>query len=170
MPKALVTYVRCIESVNAWLGKILPYFILVLIGILSIEGISRYIFHTPTEWSIELSLFVVGTTFLLGGAYVVSRREHIRMDILYNRWSVRRRAIADLATFPLLFAFFIVLIVGGIGSVAFTLRSDQHFSGAWGPPMAPIKIIIMIAASLILLQGIAIFIRDLSIVRGKPIK
>ena len=170
MPKALVTYVRCIESVNVWLGKILPYFVLVLIGILLIEGISRYIFHTPTDWSIELSLFVIGTAFLLGGAYVLLRDEHVRMDMLYNRWSVRRRAIADLATFPLLFAYFIVIIVGGMNSLSFTLRLDQHFPSAWGPHMAPIKIIIMIAASLILLQGVAFFIRDLSVVRGKPIK
>jgi len=170
MPKALVTYVRCIDSVNVWLGKILPYFVLVLIGILLIEGISRYIFHTPTDWSIELSLFVIGTAFLLGGAYVLSRREHVRMDTFYNRWSVRRRAIADLATSVFAITYLTVFIFGGILDVGFALRFSQCTWSLWGPPTAPIKIIVTIGATLLLLQVVALCIRDLSIVRGKPIK
>lgn len=170
MPKALVTYVRYIESTNAWLGKILSGAIFGLIGILLIEAVSRYIFNAPTPWSVELSGFVFGTYFLIGGGYVLLRGSHVKMDALYSRWSPKTKAIADAATFSLLAVYLIVLILGGIPSTAFSLSFGQHSHTMWGPPLAPIKIIVIVGAVILLLQGVAFFIRDLSIIRGKPIQ
>jgi len=171
MPKALVTYVRYIESMNTWLGKILSFCIFLLIGILVIEGISRYVFNAPTPWSIELSQFTLGTYFLIGGGYALLRGAHVKMDVLSSRWSPKTKAIVDLATFSLLAVYLIVVILGGINNAAYALRFDQHSGTLWGPPLAPIKIIITVGAGLLLLQAVAFFIRDLSIVfKGKDLK
>lgn len=170
MPKVLVSYVRYIESMTRWVGGLLKYAVLVLIAILLVEAVSRYVFNASTSWSIELSQFVLGAYFLLGGGYVLLRGGHIRMDIFYSRWSPRTKAISGVATFSLLAVYLIVFIIGGIGEAAFSLRLDQHSASVWGPPLAPIKIIITVGAGLLLLQGLAFFIRDLSFIRGKPIE
>lgn len=170
MPKVLVIYVRHIESMSAWLGKILSGGIFVLIGILLVEAVSRYVFNAPTTWSIEMAQFTLGTYFLLGGAYVLSRRQHIRMDAFYSRWSMRRRATTDLATFAIFAVYLIVLIQSGIDNAAFSLQFSQHSSSEWGPPLAPIKIILTVGACLLFFQGVALLIRDLAIVRGKPLE
>ena len=169
MPKALVSYVRYIESLSERLGKTVKYGILVLLFILIYEGASRYVFNIPTPWSLELSLFVFGTYCVLGSGYTLFRGSHIRMDVFYVRWSARRRAIVDVATFSLFGVYLIVFIIGGIGNTAYSIGIAQHSCTQWAPPLSPIKIIMVVGAVLLLLQRVASFIRDLSVVRRKPI-
>lgn len=170
MPKVLICYVRYIDSLSTWLGKTLKFSIFVLIGILLIEAVARYIFNTPTIWAAEMGEFVLGTYFLIGGGYVLLCGTHVRMDAIYNRWSARKKAIADLATFSLIAVYLITLVLGGSRIAATALMSGQHASTQWGPPLAPIKTIVVVGAVLLLLQAVAFFIRDLAIIRGKPIQ
>jgi len=170
MPKVLICYVQYIDSLSTWLGKILKFGIFVLIGILLFEAVARYIFNAPTPWAVEMSEFTLGTYFLIGGGYALLRGAHVRMDALYNRWSARRKAIVDLATFSLIAVYLIVLVVGGSMIAAQALISGQHASTQWGPPLAPIKTIVVVGAVLLLLQAVAFFIRDLAIIRGKPMQ
>ena len=169
MPKVLVAYVRYIESVNLWLGKALQFGILVLVFVLVYEAVARYGLHLSTPWSIELATFVLGTYFLLSGGYTLLRGAHVNMDMFYERWSPRRRAIVNLATVFLLIAYFVFFIRGGFDSVSFAIRFDRHSASVWGPPLAPIKTITLVGGVLLLLQGIASSIRDVATIRGKPI-
>ena len=91
------------------------------------------------------------------------------MDSFYNRWSPKKRAVADLATFSLLALYIVVYLMGGIPNAMRAVRVGERSMTMWGPPLAPIKIILVVGAVILLLQGIACFIRDISIVRGKPI-
>jgi TRAP-type mannitol/chloroaromatic compound transport system permease small subunit len=169
MPKAAEVYVRCIGSMNARLAKGLKYGIFAIIGILLIEAVSRYIFRNPTTWSIELGQFVFGTLFLIGGGYVFLVDGHVRMDAVYSRWSPKTRSIVDLITFSMLGVYMIVFIIGGFSDIEYTLAVGQQSSSAWHPPLAPIKIIMLVGAFLLFLQAIALFIRDIAAVKGKPI-
>ena len=171
MPKTVVSYVRHVESMNVWLGKILSVGgILGLLGIMLVEIVGRYIFNRPFPWTIELSMFVMGTYFLFCGGYILLRGGHVRMDALYSRWSPRRRAIADLATFSCLAIYLAVFLWGGIDQIAYSLEFNIHSHSMWGPPTAPIQIIIVVGVVLLFVEGIVFFIRDLSILRGKPIE
>jgi TRAP-type mannitol/chloroaromatic compound transport system permease small subunit len=168
MPKVLVTYVRCIEAMHKRLGKTVQWGVFLLIGILLIEAISRYIFDQPTVWSVELAEFVFGTYYLIGGGYVLLSGRMVRMDALYSRWSSKRKAIVDLITFGLVAVYLVSWITGGITNVAFAINFNVHSSSLWGPPLAPMRVITLVAAALILLELVALFIRDLSIVlKGK---
>ena len=170
MAKVLMIYVQRIESMNRWLGKIVSFLVYSMIFIYVFEAVRRYVFNIATIWAFELSQFILGSYFLLGGAYVLQCNEHVRMDALYNRWSVKQRAIIDLATFSLVVIYLTVFIWGGILDVGFALRYDQRIASLWAPPVAPIKIIVTVGAAVLLLQAVALFIRDVSIVKGKPMK
>jgi TRAP-type mannitol/chloroaromatic compound transport system permease small subunit len=165
MPKALVMYVRSMNSANAQLGKIGKYGVLVIVAILLIEAISRYGFNSPTIWSMELTEFVFGFYFFIGGGYVLLRGEHVNMDLFYSKWSPKRKAITDIFTFPLLAVYFIVFIISGVDNVVGTLKWGQTTTSLWSPPLGPIKIIVLIGGILLFLQGIAFLIRDVSILR-----
>ena len=167
MPKILVLYVRCVESMNRYLGSVLCYGLPAMIFISLLEATSRYGFNSPTPWAVEMSAFIMGAMFLLGGGYTLLRREHVKMDAISRRWSARRKAIVDMATFPLFAIFFTVIILGGIPQAAFDLTWHTHSRSLWGPPLAPIKIIILVGAGLLILQGVAILIRDVATLRGK---
>ena len=62
-----------------------------------------------------------------------------------------------------------VLLYGGYSSTEYALEYGQKNYSAWGPPKAPIKIIMTVGIFLMLLQTIAIFFRDIATARGKSI-
>lgn len=169
MPRALVAYVHAIEAMHTRLGKAMRVGVFVLVGILLIEAISRYIFNNPTIWSVELSGYTFGTYFLIGGGYVLLRGRMVRMDALYARWSPRRKAITDLFTFVFLAVFLISWILGGITVTKSSIGYGQVSSSMWGPPVGPILLITTLAAFLMLLAAVALLIRDIATVRGRPI-
>lgn len=169
MPRVLQSYVRVMDSMTMRFGLGVQGLIFVIIGILLYEAVARYIFNAPTIWSVEMSKFVFGAYFLLGGAYVLLTGGHVRMDVIYSRWSTRRKALMDAG----LFAFFVIF-------VGLTLRSSIHHamvstmmmqrSGtSWHPYLWPIKIVVAIGFLLMLLQGISQFIKYIATARGKPL-
>ena len=169
MHGVLVNYVRFIESINRLLGNILCYGLPIMVLIALFEATARYAFNKPTPWAVELSAFIMGAMFLLGGGYTLIRREHVKMDALSIRWSARTKAIVDIATFSLFVVFLGVIITGGIPQVIFALQWGKRSYSIWGPPLAPIQIIIILGTVLLLLQGIAVLIRDVASLKGKSI-
>ena len=168
MLQAAMTYVKCIESLNTRLGKVVSYGVFVLIAIMVIDIVSMYIFNRSISWGIELAMFVVAGYIFLGGGYVLLCGGHVRMDILYLRWSPKKRAIVDIATFAILAVFLITFVLGGIYNVEYALRVGQCSPSRWSPILAPIKIIMVVGTALLFLQSIAFLIRDfVFLFRGK---
>ena len=56
--------------------------------------------------------------------------------------------------------------MGGISSTEYALTYDQRNYSAWAPRLAPIKIIMCIGITLMLLQVTATFFKDLAVARG----
>jgi TRAP-type mannitol/chloroaromatic compound transport system permease small subunit len=94
---------------------------------------------------------------------------HVRMDLLYGRWGARRQALSDLLTAPLLIIYMVFLFTGGLSASEYAIRYNQVNYTPWGPPMAPIKIVMTIGILLMLLQVIATFFKDLAKARGKDL-
>lgn len=159
----IASFVRGIDRFNTWVGKGVRWLVLAVIFILLYDAVSRYAFNSPTSWATEGSQFIMGAYFLLGGGYALLRGAHVRMDIVYAKWSPRKRAIADLATFSL-FAIYCIALIWNSGDHAIrSFLTNEHSTSMWGPPVYPIKITLTVGAFLLLLQGTAFFIRDLFI-------
>ncbi len=167
MPKAVITYVRCVEAVNKAVGKFAMYLIFGMMGVLLFESISRTIFDQPHIWVVEIAQFTMAAYYLLGGGYSMILRGHVRMDLLYGRWSARRRALADALTVPFLIFYLVILLWGGISSTEYAISYGQKNYTSWAPPLAPIKIIMTFGILLMLLQAIATFFKDLAKAMGE---
>ncbi len=63
----------------------------------------------------------------------------------------------------------VFLLGGGISSIKYAVKYGQVNYTPWGPPLAPIKIVMTIGIVLMLLQVIATFFKDVALARGKPI-
>ena len=170
MPKAIKAYVRYVDAVNRVLGNLVMYLTLVMMGVLLFSSITRYVFNVPFVWIIEMAQFLMAAYYILGGGYSMQLDAHVRMDVLYERWSPKTRAFMDSITAFFLVFYLIIMVRGGISSSAYSLKYNQTNYSAWAPPMAPIKIIMTVGIALMLLQAIAIFFRDLAKVTGKEIE
>ncbi len=145
------------------------YLIFVMMGILLYSSISRTFFNEPISWVMEMAQFIMTGYYLLGGAYSMQTDSHVRMDLLYGRWSPKRQAITDVITIFFLIFYLVFLLVGAISSTEYAISYGQKNYTAWAPPLAPIKIIMSIGIFLMLLQAIATFFKDWARMRGETL-
>jgi TRAP-type mannitol/chloroaromatic compound transport system permease small subunit len=169
MIKAAKIYVRYMDATSRAVGKIVMFLIFGMIAILLYETVSRTIFNRPHIWSVESAQFVMAAYYLLGGGYSLLIGSHVRMDLLYDRWSAKKKAVVDVITFFIALLYLVVLTYGGWQGILYAIKYKQVTYSAWAPQVAPIKIIMQIGIVMMLLQLIAEFIKDLAIVRGENI-
>ena len=98
---------------------------------------------------------------MIGGAYTLSRAQHVRGDVFYRLWPVKVQGAVDL--FLYLFAFFpgiLALISVGAQWAAVSWSIGERSSTSFAAPVIyPLKAVIPLAALLIGIQGVAETIR-----------
>jgi TRAP-type mannitol/chloroaromatic compound transport system permease small subunit len=170
MPRPIVAYVRIVDRVNRAVGRFTMYLVFVMMALLLWASLSRgAIFNRSDPWLFETSQFLMAAYYLLGGAYSLQLGAHVRMDLLYARWSPRRRALADVLTVGFLIFYLAVLLLGGISSTEYAIETGQRNFSSWAPLMWPIKVIMCLGIVMMLLQAIASLFRDLATARGRPL-
>ncbi len=163
-------YVHWISQINKWIGLVVMYLVFVMMGILIFAAISRTAFDKPYLWVMEMAQFTMAAYYLLGGGFSLQEGAHVRMDVFYEKWSPRTKAIMDSVTALALIFYLVILLSGGYSSSMYALEYGQKNYTAWAPPLAPIKITMTVGILLMLLQALAIFIQDLFFVfSGKKI-
>lgn len=195
MPKVIRGYVRGIDAMNYFIGRIAMYMIFALIGVLMWSSVSKTFFD-PTLWTLETAQFIMVAYYVLGGPYSIQLGSNVRMDLFYGNWTVRQKAWVDAFTVLFLMFYLGVLLYGALNSMAYSLG---HFTGepyafywnlittfvtegpaaakdqmgfmersptAWRPYIWPVKLIMVVGVTLMLLQVIAEFFRDIGRIRG----
>ena len=160
-----------VDIVSEWSGKLVSILIFFMTGVLFLEVMLRYVFNAPTIWAHELTLHLFGAYSVLAGAYVLLHHQHVNIDIIYDRFSPRGRAIIDSVTYLLFFLFIVVMLRYGIMTAWRAVELRQTVSPSpWGSPLWPLKLTLPIAALLMLAQGLAHFIRVLYMaIKGKEL-
>lgn len=198
MPRALVAFVRGIEAMNRFIGRIAMYLIFALIGVLLWSTLSKAAF-LPSMWTLETAQFIMVAYYILGGPYSIQLGSNVRMDLFYGGWSPRTKAMVDAFTVFFLIFYLGVLMYGALGSLAYALgyfgmapldyfaellgalftggfeaASEklgylERSSTAWRPFLWPIKSILAFGIFLMLLQTLAELIKDIGRIRGEDI-
>lgn len=187
MMAALRCYIRAVDDFNRGIGRLMMYGIFAMMGILLWSMISKF-GDQPSLWTLEAAQFAMVAYFVLGGPYAVQMGSHVRMDLFYDNWSVKRKALTDLITVVCLLIYLIVLLWGAIGSTAYSLGyfgSDplRFFTGLlsgaeepgtlersrtiWRPYMWPIKAVLCVGIVLMLLQALSELFKDILRLRGE---
>jgi TRAP-type mannitol/chloroaromatic compound transport system permease small subunit len=169
MPRAIRAYVRWVDAINRRIGRSVMYLIFFMMGVLIYSTVARIFFGVSPIWVVEVAQMTMAAYYLLGGGYSMQLDAHVRMDLLYGRWSPRRQAFSDTLTAVFLVFYLVVLLYGGISSAQYAIEYDQRNYSAWAPLMWPIKVVMAAGIFLTLLQAIAIFFKDLARVRGKSL-
>ena len=168
MPKAIRLYVRYVEAVSRVVGRFAMYGIFAMIALLLFSSISKT-FFLPAIWTLEMAQFFMAGYYLLGGGYSMQLNSHVRMDLLYGRWSDKGKAFSDSITAFFLILYLVMLLYGGLSSTEYALKYGETSYSSWSPYMAPIKIVMVFGILLMLLQAVATFFRDLARFRGLEI-
>jgi TRAP-type mannitol/chloroaromatic compound transport system permease small subunit len=165
MPKGegsvLLRFVRAIDRFTEAVGRVVAWLILPMVLSLVWEVTARYGFNAPTEWAYDMTFMLYGTFFMLGSAWTLQRGGHIRTDSFYSKWTPRTQARVDLVCYLVL--FFPAIAIFGWLSWEFFLKSygqnERIVTSPWLPIVWPFKFVMPAAAVLLLLQGLAEFVR-----------
>ena len=160
MRNRLIKVLMFVDSLNEGVGKLVSFLIPILAVVEVYEVILRYGFNRPTIWAYEFSAMLFGTFILLGGAYTLKMGSHVNMDVLYNLLPKRGKAILDMFTFLIFLAFIGAMFWKGWESAWWSMKTFEHDSTMWGPPIYPFKLMVPVGAFLILLQGLSKFVQD----------
>lgn len=154
-------FLGIIDSISIWSGKLFSYLVWPMIIVIAIEIIARYFFNFPTVWATEAVTYLCGIYAVVGGAYTLRFRGHVNVDIIYARLSTRKKGIVDLVTSLFFFFFFGILLWTGFEMGWDSIEILETSGSAWSPPIYPVKLIVPLAALLMMLQGLADFIYNL---------
>ncbi len=169
MPSIIKYYVNTIDYISLKTGRATMYLVFIMMFILILSFVTRNIINIPLIWIIEMAQFVMTGYYLLGGGYSMLTDDHVRMDLIYSKLKDKTKALLDSLTSVFLVFYLVVLLIGSISSLTYTIETNQRLFTAWAPYVWPIKSIMTFGILLMLLQSIAIFFKDIAKVLDREI-
>ena len=166
MPSIIKYYVNTIDYISLKTGRATMYLVFVMMFILILSFVTRNIINIPLIWIIEMAQFVMTGYYLLGGGYSMLTDDHVRMDLIYSKLKDKTKALLDSLTSVFLIFYLVVLLIGSISSLTYTLETNQRLFTAWAPYVWPIKTLMLIGILLMLLQAIAMFFKNLEKIKN----
>ncbi|MEM7733351.1 MAG: TRAP transporter small permease subunit, partial [Pseudomonadota bacterium] len=90
----LRAYIALVDRLNYGVGRVIMYGIFAMMAVLLWSTISKFS-DQPSLWTLEVAQFAMIAYFFLGGPYAIQMGSHVRMDLFYDNWSVRKKAGMD---------------------------------------------------------------------------
>ena len=158
-----------IQSINEWVGRVFAWLTLFMVLVTFLVVMLRYVFDLGWIAMQESVVYMHAFVFMLGAAYTLKHHGHVRVDIFYQRFSIRTRAWVDLlGTVFLLMPVSVFIIWMGWDYVTGSWQVLEGSREAGGlPGVFLLKSLIIIMPALMLLQGLALVLRQVMILQGR---
>ena len=170
--QSLLSVARKIDAFTCQIGKFAYWLVLAMIGVGTWNVIGRYLGNVvgqnlSSNALIETQWYLFDMVFLLGAAYTLQKGGHVRVDVFYDRWSRRGKALADLiGTVFFLIPFSALVIYFSWGAVLKSWAVWENSPDPGGLLRFPIKTMILVSFGLLILQGISEAIKNWAIFSG----
>ncbi len=85
-----------VDRVVQRIGHATSWLTLSIAALMAVNVLLRYAFSIGSVWSQELEWHLLAPLVLIGMTYALNQGEHVRVDVLYARYSPRGQAAVDL--------------------------------------------------------------------------
>ncbi|NBC49080.1 MAG: TRAP transporter small permease subunit [Gammaproteobacteria bacterium] len=145
-----------LEWVNRAVGSLVSWLALAMVLVTFVVVVLRYVFDAGSIALQESVTYMHAMLFMLGAAFTLQQNGHVRVDILYQRFSRRGRAWVDLfGTLLLLMPVSVFLLVSSWDYVAESWAVLEGSREAGGiPGVWALKTLILLMPMLMLVQGL----------------
>ncbi|NND81057.1 MAG: TRAP transporter small permease subunit [Gammaproteobacteria bacterium] len=123
-----------LDRLMDWLGNLAAAMLIALVIIMAANVISRYAFRASSLGLEELSWHLYAAIFLLGIPFALRTGSHVRVDLLYEKFPPKKRALIDLVgSVVFLLPTCLVVIWGGwqFTAAAYSLGPQPDSVGAF---------------------------------------
>lgn len=150
---------RVARWITAIIGRLSSFFlliagfmILIMVFTATYGVIRRYVFNSPEPYSYEISMMFLLFSFVFSISSVEKLGQQLRVDIISNKMPEKLRHFVLSVLTPILgIAFVSILIYKGIEAASYALEIGERSASAWKQPMGPIKLMIPVGYSVLLL-------------------
>ncbi len=155
VPSGAHKVINFFDGLSGTIGKAASWLCVPMIAFLICEVFLRYGFNKPTVWANDLTVLCYGIMYMLASPYCLRDGGHVRTDFFYHTWSIKAKALSDLAHYILLFypAHIVFLYVGWRYFSASFAKFESSPESSWGMWIWPAKGAIVIYIILTITQG-----------------
>lgn len=163
---------RTLDRFSEWTGHGVSWLTLVMVLIGAYNAVVRYLgrylgWNLSSNAYIELQWYLFSLVFLLGAAYALRRGAHVRVDVFYDRLGPRGHAWINLVgavVFLIPFCVFGLWVSWPAVRNSWTVGELSPDPG--GLPRYPIKTVILVGFTLLILQAISEIVKQVAVLRG----
>jgi TRAP-type mannitol/chloroaromatic compound transport system permease small subunit len=163
----LLALSRLIDDATRRIGQWVAWLVLVAAIISAGNAVIRKAFDVSSNSWLELQWLLFAAVFLFAAPWTLSLNEHIRIDILNQRFSRTLRYLIELVGLVFFLLPTAALIVWTSWSFFLTSWGQNEQSSNYGGlSQWPAKLLIPVAFALLFAQGISELIKRIAIMRG----
>jgi TRAP-type mannitol/chloroaromatic compound transport system permease small subunit len=162
-PRGYLAVIRAIDRFTELTGYLFVIVIVPLVLANVVEVFARYVLRSPTIWALDVTTMSYAALFMLGSALALLKGAHVRTDMLWEKFSDRRKGMIDSLAILLFFLpTMAVLFAISIDDFLYSISIDERSSsGAWTPILWPLRGVIPLTAFMLFLQGISELMKSL---------
>lgn len=155
---------RLVDVVGEWIS----WLSLVIVALMATNVLLRYLFRTGSVWAQELEWHLLVPLVLFGMSYALRHGDHVRVDILYARFSPRAKLYVDLLSALLCFALSVIVIWLSLHYVQQSYVISEQSQDPGGLPYRYLlKALIPAGFTLLLVQSVAVALGCLEKLKGR---
>ena len=163
----LLKFSNAVDWLNRQIGKYAIWLILASTVISGVNALVRKIFNTSSNAFLEVQWYLFAAAFLLAAGYTLLNNEHVKIDVIYSKFSRTKQIWIDIIGF----AFFLTPVCLAVlwYSMPFFLKgyhSGEMSNNAGGLIRWPVYLMMPLGFGLLLLQGLSEMIKRLAFLQG----
>jgi TRAP-type mannitol/chloroaromatic compound transport system permease small subunit len=162
--------IRGIERFIAVIGRATAWLALAIVLLMATNVVLRYLFSYGSVWSQELEWHLLVPLIMFSVAFALQQGEHVRVDVLYARFSPRTQALVNIVAAVLCLAISALALWFSVKYVQQAYVIDEQSADPGGLTHRwVLKALIPAGFVLLGLQSVAEIVKGVALWRGaKP--
>ena len=157
-----------IDALNNLVGRWAAWLTLIAVLVSSGNATVRYLFDNSSNAWLELQWYLFTAVVLLCGGYALLHHQHVRIDVVYSRFTRRTQLYIDVFG-TLFFLLPMAILITYLSWPVFVNAYVHHevSSNAGGLVIWPARLLFPVGFLLLSLQGVSELIKRVAILQGK---
>ena len=164
---ALLAFSRAVDWLNEHVGRLVYWFVLIMVLISAGNAAVRYSLDTSSNKWLEIQWYLFSFVFLFSAGYTLLHNQHVRIDIVTAHLPGRVKAWIDILG-TLFFLLPMAIAIMWLSWPVFVDAYDSHeiSTNAGGLIIWPARLMLPVGFFLLVLQGLSELIKRVAFLRG----
>lgn len=164
--KTLIKAADIIDAFIDWTGRVTSWLVLVLVLLIAAQVLLRYTMSIGAVWAQELEWHLLAVIALCGVAYTQKEDAHVRVDILFQKFSKRTQQWIEFLTAVLVMtplSLYIAWVAVGFVMQSYNMNEISPDPGGLQYRFA-LKAFVIVGFGLLAIQSVAVALRNAALI------